>query len=517
VGSLDLIELFARLDGIPLGIEMAAARLRSMSPRQVIDRLDDRFRVLRSRRRGGNDRHQTLLATLDWSYDLLEPDEQLLLDRLGVFAGTFDGDLAQIVCADDEVDSLDVGDLLEMLVDRSLVVPVRDRALSRFRLLETVRHYGVTHLEGRSELEMLRRRHATALAELLEQASTEEMDDRFWDGHWKFVDNWTDAVAAMSRCVTVDEGELLGRLLRACVSHGSSVPRPELAELSRASLELTDPPPAAFAFLSYFADGLKQIEYAEAGLATQRAQGGERVLLFSQLAAGRASIGARGTLAAMRGALDASYELGSLPTIAYFEGILAESLVPWDPGDAAKHAGRAWRALETGRTLPLASQALGKLAAYEALLGRLDIAMELSEEAFGLADAAGYTVFSADAAVTSARIAAVRTPENAAPILAEALESARSTRWWFNVWPILSGAGRWFVSTGNERAGAVVDGYFEARGRSRDVDDLVPAVASDPTTYLDDRRAGGAMSADDVIDYVLDELSLSLPTTTAVQ
>lgn len=272
----DLVELCVRLDGIPLAIEMAAARLRSMGPRQVLDLLDDRFRVLRNRRRGGIERHQTLLATLDWSYELLEPDERLLLNRLGVFAGTFDAAMAEIVCADDRLDAFDVRDLLDALVDRSLLVPVRDRAHTRFRLLETVRHYGVTHLDADGELDPLRRRHATALADVLKQASVEQTDDRFWDGHQKFVDNWTDAVAAMSWCVTADDSELLGRLMDACVGHVTGTSKPELGELARAALEMTDPPAAAFGFLAWFSDGRDQVEYAEAGLARQPPELGVR-------------------------------------------------------------------------------------------------------------------------------------------------------------------------------------------------------------------------------------------------
>lgn len=513
----DLVELCTRLDGIPLGIEMAAARLRSMSPREVIDRLDDRFRVLRNRRRGGSDRHQTLLATLDWSYDLLEPEERLLLDRLGVFAGTFDVELAEIVCADDEVDVLDVGDLLDTLVERSLVVPVRDRRVSGFLLLETVRHYGVTHLRERDELEFLRRRHALALADLLELASTELWDDRFWDGHRTFVGYWSDAVAAMSWCVTVGDSELLGRLMRACITHGTCVPTPELGEIARAALDMTDPPSIVLGFLAFFADGRQQIEYAEAGLAKEPDHPGERAVLYTQLAAGRASTGSGGTLDAMKGAMRAFHDLGSELGVAYWEGVFAETLVRWNPEAAADHAARARAALEAGRDVPIASQALGKLAVYEAILGRLDQAMELSEEAFALADAAGYMVFSANAAVTSARIAAVRAPDDAAPVLADALESARATRWWFNVWPVLSGAGGWFAASGNERAAALVDGYFEARGRSRDIDHLVPPPVSDPAKYIDERRAGAAMSADDVVDCVLDELASSMQPTTAAR
>lgn len=510
----DLVELCVRLDGIPLAIEMAGARLRSMGPRQVLDLLDDRFRVLRNRRRGGIERHQTLLATLDWSYELLEPDERLLLNRLGVFAGTFDAAMAEIVCADDRLDAFDVRDLLDALVDRSLLVPVRDRAHTRFRLLETVRHYGVTHLDADGELDPLRRRHATALADLLKQASVEQTDDRFWDGHQKFVDNWTDAVAAMSWCVTADESELLGRLMDACVGHVTGTSKPELGELARAALEMTDPPAAAFGFLAWFSDGRDQVEYAEAGLARKPPEPGVRILLYSQLSAGRASSGSRGTLAAIQGWLNAASEIGVLLQTAYPDGILAETLVRWDPETAAEHADRAWRAIETGRDLPPASHGLTKLANYEAILGRLDTALELADEAIAIADAAGYSVASADAVATAARITAVLTPDRAAPVLADALESARATRWWFNVWPVLSGAGRWFQAQGNGRAAAVVDGYFEARGRSRDVNDLVPAPASDPTTFVDDRRAGAAMPADDIVDYVLDELRSADPTAT---
>ena len=230
-----------------------------------------------------------------------------------------------------------------------------------------------------------------------------------------------------------------------------------------------------------------------------------RILLYSQLGAGRASSGSRGTLAAMQGWLSAAYEIGVLPT-AYPEGVFAETLVRWDRETAAEHADRAWRAIETGRDLPPASPGLTKLANYEAILGRLDTALELADEAIALADAAGYSVASADAVATAARITAVLTAHEAAPVLADALESARATRWWFNVWPVLSGAGRWFQAQGNARTAAVVDGYFEARGRSRDVNDLVPAPASDPTTFVDDRRAGAAMSADEIVDHVLDEL-----------
>ena len=474
----ELVELCARLDGIPLAIEMAAARLRSMDPQQVLAHLDDRFRVLRSRRRDGHERQHTLLATLDWSYDLLEHDERMLLDRLGIFAGTFDVRLATQICADDTLDELDLADLLDGLVDRSLVVPIRDAPGSRFRLLETVRHYGLAHIEKRGELEHLRSRHAVGLAELMEQANTDLMsgDGRFWVGHQNCLDNWPDAIAAMSWSIETEHDGLLSRLMRACARHGTSVPKPELGELARAALQMEDPPVIAFAIASFFADGRQQVEHAETGLADDRVTTFEAYLLYAQLAAGRASTGSGGALAALAGALQAAQKLDLPAEVAYWEAIHAESLVDYKPALAEEHAARARAALETEQRLPIASAALGRLAAYEAARGRLTDALELADETVALADTAGYATFRAHAASTSARVLAVLTPDTAAPALAEALESARASRWWFNVWPVLSAAGRWFETSENTAAAAVIDGYFEGSrslaGRLRPHTDL---------------------------------------------
>ena len=141
-----------RLDGIPLAIELAAARVRSMTPSELAGRLDDRFRLLRGGRRGGLERHQTLRATVQWSHQLLTGQERALFDRLAVFAGGFDLDSAEAVCADDTIDPLDVGDLLAALVDKSMVVADRHGPRTRYRLLETLRQYGEERLaaDGRA-------------------------------------------------------------------------------------------------------------------------------------------------------------------------------------------------------------------------------------------------------------------------------------------------------------------------------------------------------------------------------
>lgn len=503
----DLVELCVHLDGIPLAIEMAAARLRSMEPREVIDRLEDRFRVLRSRRRSTDQRHHTLLATLDWSYELLDADEQLFLDRLGVFAGSFDLATAEAICADDHLDEFDIADLLEALVEKSLVVPVRTQARTRFRLLETVRHYGLAHLDDLGDTASLRRRHALALANLVDDAAERLWGEQFWSGFQSFDDNWSDIASAISWSTSVGDGPLTGQLMEGCSAYGTSVPRSDLAELARAAIELPDPPVAAFGLMAFFTDGRQQIDYAEAGLARPGTTDENRQLLYSQRAAGRSSTGSGGTLAAVADARQAAYDAATPVYIAYWEAITAESTVRWKPEVAADHAEAAMRILDSMRRHPLSCAALGRLASYEALSGRLEIAFDLSEESTSLAEEAGFMVFGAWTVALSARILAVLDPPAAAPALAEAIESARQSGWWLNLWPVMSGAGRWFETYRSARTASVVDGYFEARGLTRSGYDLVPPDPPDLSTHVEHRAVGAAMSADEVVDFVLGELA----------
>jgi predicted ATPase/class 3 adenylate cyclase len=154
--------LCRRLDGIPLAIELAAARVRSMSPDDLVGRLDQRFRLLTRGSRAALERHQTLRNTIDWSYGLLDATERRALNRLSVFAGGCDLRAAEGVLADDEVEALDVVDWLSQLVDKSLVDTDDDPATGavRFRLLESIRQYAQEQLESDGETSELRRRHA---------------------------------------------------------------------------------------------------------------------------------------------------------------------------------------------------------------------------------------------------------------------------------------------------------------------------------------------------------------------
>src|SRR5262249_48446025 len=130
-----------RLDGLPLALELAAARVDALTPAALADRLDDRFRLLRAGSRTAPTRQQTLEATLDWSHDLLTPDQATLLRRLAVFSGSFVLDAVEDVCAGDGLEPAQVTLSLADLVDKSLVASEDRDGLRRYRLLETIRSY----------------------------------------------------------------------------------------------------------------------------------------------------------------------------------------------------------------------------------------------------------------------------------------------------------------------------------------------------------------------------------------
>ena len=160
------------LDGLPLAIELAAARAKSLSVDDIAGRLDDRFRFLRSWRRLAEPRHQTLRATIDWSYELLEANERELLAALSVFAGGFALDSVAAICAD--VDLARADELVSRLVESSLVVAGTRNGATRYRLLETIREYAAELLTSTGRRDELHRSHAEHFLELAQHARTED-------------------------------------------------------------------------------------------------------------------------------------------------------------------------------------------------------------------------------------------------------------------------------------------------------------------------------------------------------
>jgi predicted ATPase/DNA-binding SARP family transcriptional activator len=165
-----IAEICRRLDGIPLAIELAAARVRVLSPEQIARRLDDAFRLLSSGSRTALPRHRTLRATMEWSHALLAAREQVLLRRLAVFAGTFTLDAAEAACAGEQLEVDDILDGISTLVDKSLVVMDADEGDARYHLLETVRQYALERLTEAGEVDAIRAAHARFFVAFAESA-----------------------------------------------------------------------------------------------------------------------------------------------------------------------------------------------------------------------------------------------------------------------------------------------------------------------------------------------------------
>jgi len=210
-------EICRRLDGIPLAIELAAARVASMSPADVASHLDERFRLLTGKRRGQVERHQTLRATVEWSYQLLGDDERAVFDRLGVFVGTFGPPAAAAVAGGDELDAWAVTDALSSLVSKSmLAAETGPDATSRYAMNETLRQYARERLDQTGDTDRWRRAHAEFYASWTRDAGLGLVgsDDVRWMARLRTeLDNIRAAVGWALDRDTSEEQELGLRIL----------------------------------------------------------------------------------------------------------------------------------------------------------------------------------------------------------------------------------------------------------------------------------------------------------------
>lgn len=202
-----VVSICRRLDGIPLALELAAARTRSLSPAQILDRLDERFRLLTAVDRNAEGRQRTLLSTIEWSHDLLGGDERVLFRRLGAFAAGFALTSAEQVCRGEGIEEYDVTDLLMALVDKSMVATESARdGTTRYALLETLREFARRQLHDAGERELLQQRHAEHYAELAARLQAQQRGGDLGGALTRLDQDEADYRAALRR--TVDAGQL---------------------------------------------------------------------------------------------------------------------------------------------------------------------------------------------------------------------------------------------------------------------------------------------------------------------
>ncbi|MGW3075686.1 ATP-binding protein [Kitasatospora sp. NPDC001132] len=194
-------ELVRRLDGLPFAIELAAARIRSLTPQEILERLTDRFALLTGGSSVATDRQRTLRALIDWSHDLCTARERLLWARASVFRGGFDLEGLEQVCADAELPPAALLDALDGLVARSIVNRRQVNGRSRYHMLETVREYGYERLAASGSLDALRGRHRDRYAELTARAGREWFGPRQVDWFTRLRLDHPNLRAALEYCL----------------------------------------------------------------------------------------------------------------------------------------------------------------------------------------------------------------------------------------------------------------------------------------------------------------------------
>jgi predicted ATPase/DNA-binding SARP family transcriptional activator len=221
-------EVCRALDGLPLAIELAAARIGTLTIDDLADRLDRRFELLRAGRGGGGDaRHHTIGGVVDWSFDLLSSEQRRLFLRLSVFAAAFDITAAEAVVADDDLPVGRVADLVAGLADRSMLTRPGHRGVGRYRMLETLRAYAAARLPA-AEADRFRRRHAAFMVDLAERADAGLYgpDEPAWA---RRVEAWLDDLrAAWTWARDAGEVDLAVRLATALTRYGYWRVRPDL-------------------------------------------------------------------------------------------------------------------------------------------------------------------------------------------------------------------------------------------------------------------------------------------------
>ncbi|GAB1340113.1 hypothetical protein ACE1SV_67030 [Streptomyces sp. E-15] len=194
-------EVVRRLDGLPFALELAAARMRSLTPQEILERLTDRFALLTGGSRVAADRQRTLRALIDWSHELCTEGERLLWARASVFHGGFDLESLERVCADAELPPAALLDTLDALVARSIINRRQEHGRSRYHMLETVREYGHERLAASGSLDTVRGRHRDRYAELTARAGQEWFGPRQVDWFIRLRLDHPNLRAALEFCL----------------------------------------------------------------------------------------------------------------------------------------------------------------------------------------------------------------------------------------------------------------------------------------------------------------------------
>jgi predicted ATPase/class 3 adenylate cyclase len=520
-------EICARLDGIPLAIELAAARVRSLTPAELLARLDDRFKMLRSAQRDRFERHRTLQATVDWSYQLLSQQERVLFDRLSVFPGDFDLAAAEAVCSDDgDLQGGDVFDLLDGLVAKSLVIAQRSGPATRYRMLETLRQYGQGRLGERGESAELRQRHLGHYVSLAELAYRRWASPRQLDGITIFNREWDNLRAAHTTAIDTSDVDKAERLVQATYWSALGAARfGEYLEWSQRTIDLNRslgrPCSLVYGYAAMATllagDNERGEELATEGLAGADPDDPGSQYCWNSLAMSGIFSGQIDRAAATVAALMAGLAAATDPIVAFQTAIVLMHVTrATDPPAAKGYLDRAGRAATTiGAPLFLASHMYmeGELLMAG---GQPDIAGAAERYRGALALARNTApVLVATIMARQLQLVDVLEDDQADQACREAIAAGYETGYGHQLAYAIAATARYLDFRGNSQAAGVIVGYLEVHhaglltqwgsvnqesGVGRTLREI--SASSNP----DWKARGAAMSRTDWVDYTLNAL-----------
>ncbi len=496
-----------RLDGIPLAIELAAARTRSMTVSEIRDRLDDRFRLLRGSGRGGVERHQTLQATVQWSYDLLDDTEQQLFENLSVFPASFDGAAIEATCGTVlGVDAWDLHEMVDRLVERSLVVAEREGPVTRYRLLETFRQFGEQRLEVDAAI-ALRRAHLAHFTEVAWDAGVGHLE-RHEDPE---PDPWQverDNIRAAMQWVIADaDHDACARLATAALDPATTQLEFEIGEWAIEAALLPEARAVTVALASSAMGMAGRGDYAASLNLARRAvkldpaepwawQGLMQTLYVEGSSRAETAAAASKALELIRPDERARR--------AIMHGMEAVALAA-DPTAASQHIEQAEALMAAGLSPRGEATIQAVLARYALTVGDLDQAIVRCDQilAATAADAGNLVVLGI--CLVRAEAIALQPGADAAPAFLEACERLGEVGWWGMIWRTLISLAQWWNATGQPEEAAIIVGCAKANhvaiealvalGDALDDPALAPAV-----------QRGSRMSRAELLEHVVAEL-----------
>jgi predicted ATPase len=480
--------LCARLDGIPLAIELAAAQVRSMTLTDLNDRLADRFRLLRGTARAGMERHQTLRATVGWSYQMLSESARQLFDRVSVFAGGFDLAAAGAVCADEGVDPADVFELLSSLVDKSMVIADRSGRSVRYRLLETLRQYGEERLADRGDSAQHRDRHLMHYVSIAEAARSLRLSPRQIEGDALFDCEWDNISTALAWAISSGDLAAADRLVESSVSYAWHHLRYEFADWINRLLQASASDgrsSGTFFAAAVFAvmDGRWETgeDYARRGIARNSDPAGAArcwqslgliVAHLNRHAEALAAIAEAETFLADTSDIETTWVvLFGRVSVSYADVDSLRAAVN-HLSDYARQIGAPWFAAETwqmeGDVCMLAHDYRGALAAYRQGQTNAIQARSMSDEGSNAAGIVAATLAPPASALTSECLDIV-----------QRLYDARN---WLSILTAVRAIAAWLTRVGETETATTLRGYLEASAMN--LDELVTYLLEQTSNFV---------------------------------